>query len=188
MSDHLSLMTGPLEAEDDFNLTIVRTNRSILLGRKVRGFGMGQLVVPGGKTRYYIGEAGIALIPFNAEAAREASEETGLQIAGTELVQKGILHIADEEDTKTVRLYEAVMPSATTVTSGELEDLAWRSLDELPYKEMPDDYKFWLPHLLAGYAINAFIESDMGQIVEVKTFKQKLEPLGRMEEVPVELT
>jgi hypothetical protein len=95
MAECLSLMSGPLEAEDDFNLTVIRTDNSLLLGRKQGGFGAGQLVLPGGKTHYYIGDGGLVLSRFGPEAARDASEETGLRIASSRIAQKGILHIAD---------------------------------------------------------------------------------------------
>ena len=68
-----------------------------------------------------------------------------------------------------------------TAASSELADLAWCSVEKLPYDEMPKDYKLWLPHILAGYAVNAFFETDSGP----KIFRQKLDTLGRMEEVPI---
>lgn len=180
-------MTGPIEADDDFNLTVIRTDNSVLIGRKTRGFGEGRLVLPGGKTRYYIGDSGMALVPFQEEAARELSEETGLSITTEQLAQKGILHIADADDTRTIRVYEATVEAMSQATSTELADLGWHSLAELRYLDMPEDYALWLPHILGGYAINGFIETDANKVVAANIFRQKLEPLGRMEHVPVNL-
>lgn len=187
MSEVLPMMRGPFDAEDDFNLTVIRTAHSVLLGRKARGFGAGNLVLPGGKTRYYLG-TGMVVIPFEEEAAREALEETGLPISPSQLTQKGILHIADENDTKTVRLYEAMLPAATPATSTELSEIGWHPTDDLPYGEMPSDYKLWLPHLLAGYAVTAYLENNSDQLVAAQLFRQKLDPLERAEEVIVDPT
>lgn len=182
MAECLS-MSGPFEAKDDFNLTVVRTDSSVLMGRKTRGFGEGQLVLAGGKTRYYIRETGVAVLPFEDEAAREVGEETGISITSRRLAQKAMLYIADEQDTKIVRIYEARIPLEVPTASTELADLSWRSAEELPYEEMPDDYKLWLPHVLAGYAVTAFFETEAGAVVDASVFRQRLEPLGRLENV-----
>lgn len=187
MTESLLSMSGLLEAEDDFNLTIVHCEDSILMGRKMRGFGKGKLVLPGGKTRYSIGESGIYIIPFEEEAAREATEETGIPLIGALFEQTGVLHIADEIDTRTIRIYKTRVVARTATHSDELSDLNWHPADALPYGEMPQDYGLWLPHILAGYAVTAFFETNSDQIVDAKIFRQRLNPLERAEEVFVEL-
>ncbi len=51
----------------------------------------------------------------------------------------------------------------------------------LLHSEMLEDYKLWLPHLLAGYTVDGFIETDSDRVLEAKIFRQQLNPLGRME-------
>lgn len=187
MSETLAILHGPIEADDDFNLTVVRYGGAVLMGRKTRGYGEGKLVLPGGKTRFYIGASGMGILPFASEAAREATEETGLAVSANQMRPMGVLHVADE-DTRIVRLYEArlaIRPS--DVKSGELEDIDWIDESELQYDHMPDDYRLWLPHVLAGYAVTAFFESDGHQVVEGQVFRQRLDPLGRAELLEVQL-
>jgi ADP-ribose pyrophosphatase YjhB (NUDIX family) len=186
MTESLHMLTGPLEAEDDLNLTVIRTRDTVLMGQKTRGFGRGKRVLPGGKARYYLGEAGISLLPPDEEAAREAREETGLSLRGVQLAQRGALYITDERDSRVIKLYEGRVDAGATTSSTELADLSWEAIEALPYGEMPGDYKLWLPHVLAGYAITAFFEVDEDQeVVSAKLFRQKVEPLERMEEVAV---
>lgn len=183
MKESLSLLRGPIEADDDFNLTVIRRDQQIVMGTKQHGFGAGKLVLPGGKTRYYLGESGLHLVPFGEEAAREASEETGLPISTAQLSQTGLLVVSDEDDTKTIRIYQVHLPEHMTVSSDELADIGWQHAGRLDYDQMPGDYRLWLPHIIAGYAVQAFIYSEKGHVVESEIFRQQIDPLGRLEKV-----
>lgn len=183
MTEALSILTGPMESDEDYSLTVLRTQNSVLMGRKTRGYGMGKLVLPGGKNRWYLGETGMGFMPFADEAAREAREETGIRISTQELQQKGILHVIGEEESKVVRIYDALVEPNLATVSGELADQAWLPATELPYQEMPQDYPLWLPHVLAGYAVTAFLQTEQDELVHATVYRQQLQPLGRAEPV-----
>ncbi len=133
--------------QDTAVLCFVRDGRNILLIRKKRGLGAGKINGPGGKCDP--GET-----PFNA-AVRETQEEVG--IVPADLVLRGVLRFAFV-DGYTLKVYVFV----ATKYSGELCETAeaiplWISIDDIPFEEMWEDDRYWLPQALAGVRI----ESEM---------------------------
>lgn len=187
MAELLPASAGPLESEDSYSLTIVRGGGSIVLGRKAHGYGSGKLVLPGGKDRFYLGEYGIGLVPGRHNASREVFEETGLAIPPSALSEVGTLHIATEEDNKDVALYQATTERSKLCDSTELAEVAWHREDALPYSDMPADYSLWLPHVLSGSVVTAFLETLDERVVAGEIYRQQLSPLGRIEKLPVEV-
>lgn len=188
MAESLEIMDGPLEADDQFNLTVVRSTGSIVMGRKLRGYGKGRLVLPGGKSHYYLGSGGIAIVPGPYDASRELFEETGIDTDVRSLSQVGLLNIATEEDIKSVAIYEAHTRKVALHNTAELTDLDWYAETSLPYNEMPKDYKLWLPHILAGYAVTAYFETYNDDLVDATIYRQQQNPLSRAERLAVDVS
>lgn len=177
---------GPYELEDYFSLSVIRSAGSLVLGRKTRGYGAGKLALPGGKDHYYLSELGIGLATGPQNASREIYEEVGLDIDPQLIARVGILYVSTEDDNKDVAIYEVTCRQASLTNTDELESVNWYPEDSLPYEEMPADYKLWLPSILAGYMVTAYLETDHDEILEGKLFRQQINPLGRLEQVLVE--
>lgn len=152
---------APLDSDEMYNLNIVRACGAIVLGTKARGFGTGKSVLPGGKEQFYLSPSGIHLFPGFFGASRELSQETGLSIPDAAWKQIGNLYVLSSDDERQVQLNQAILPAKAVLQgSGELADPTWVDESNLNYDEMPSDYRLWLPHILAGYSINAFFEID----------------------------
>ena len=115
----------------------------ILLQRKAPGlFGEGRWNAPGGKM--LPGE-----LPERA-AVREMLEETGLRVSGVRF--NGILNFFLGNSKKldqTVFVFSCKKSSGKIRGSSEGE-LMWFSVDAIPYREMWQDDRLWLPLLLDG--------------------------------------
>lgn len=115
----------------------------VLLLRKAHGlFGGGKWNAPGGKL--LIGE-----LPETG-AGREMNEETGLSVSALQF--HGILNFylgeAKEID-QTVFVFSCKKSSGKMRNSREGE-LRWFPLSEIPYREMWQDDKVWLPYVIEG--------------------------------------
>lgn len=112
----------------------------LLLIRKQRGPGAGNLVAPGGKLE--------AEETPRACAIRETREEVGLRI--TALEKRGELRfVFGQEPFMFVHVF------LTRSFDGDPERTEeaipqWVDTDDLPYGEMWDDDRYWLPLLLDG--------------------------------------
>lgn len=121
----------------------------VLLGRKKRGLGTGNIVGLGGKLEH--GEDAAAA------AVREIFEESGLTVDAAELQPRGRLdyRFPHREDLSQVS-YVFVCTSWTGTPRGSDElDAVWYPVDEVPYEQMWDDARYWLPGVLAGGTVNA---------------------------------
>jgi 8-oxo-dGTP diphosphatase len=127
-------------------LCLILKDGKVLLQKKAKGkFGELKWNGPGGK----IVEGETA----EACARREILEETGLKIA--KLKGQGTLHFYNKGSKQpdfTVHVFSAGSFSGEPANMGEGE-LQWFELDSLPFKEMWDDDKFWLPHVLMGKTV-----------------------------------
>jgi hypothetical protein len=169
--DPIEFLHGPTDSDELYNLAVVTASTElggmVLLGEKTRGYGAGQLVLPGGKEHYYVGVSGVFLVP--GEVEREVREETKLAVPAGSWTPAGGLVVADEEDVlRQIDVYTVELPELYEVTdSDELQNLAWFPAHDLPYNRMPKDYGMWLRHVLAGYAIFFFLRHESGELVEV---------------------
>lgn len=118
---------------------VIRDDKTLLM-RKQEGFGAGKLNAPGGKLRE--GETPEECI------VREVFEETGLRLSS--LKKHGVLHFyfGEKDDPDWV-----VYVFSSTSFNGELKPstegpLEWVEVDRLPYDEMWEDDRHWVPLLL----------------------------------------
>jgi 8-oxo-dGTP diphosphatase len=123
--------------------------REVLLGRKRTGLGTGRIVGPGGKL-----EAG-----ESAEAAiiREIAEEVGLDVDPAVLQHRGDIryhfpHRPAWSQRSTVFVVESF---AGVVRASDELDPAWFAVDAVPYAQMWDDARRWLPGVLSGGRVDA---------------------------------
>jgi 8-oxo-dGTP pyrophosphatase MutT (NUDIX family) len=119
-----------------------RENRG-LLQRKAQGlFGEGRWNAPGGKMLRWE-------LPERA-AAREMYEETALRVSGLHF--GGILNFylgESKQLDQTVFLFVCSKSTGRMRRSSEGE-LRWFSVDAIPYRDMWEDDRVWLPLLLDG--------------------------------------
>ncbi|MGH3654917.1 MAG: 8-oxo-dGTP diphosphatase [Glutamicibacter sp.] len=116
----------------------------VLLGRKRRGFGKGNIVLPGGKIEQ--GESA------TQAAIREFSEETGLVLAPEELepaAQVNFRFPAQPAAGMECATFIARKASGQLHITEELEP-RWADPAALPLDQMWQDSPLWLPQLVAG--------------------------------------
>ena len=116
----------------------------VLLGRKKHGLGQGYFVGLGGKL-----EPGESAVDA---AVREVFEESGIVVAASDLEPRGLLtyHFPHRE-AWSQESSVFVCRTWTGEPSGSDElDPEWIALDDVPFDEMWDDARRWLPEVLAG--------------------------------------
>jgi 8-oxo-dGTP diphosphatase len=133
------------EPRDRATLVFVVRGGEILLMRKKRGLGAGKINGPGG--RLEPGEAVLAC------AVREVEEE--LRITPRELRYAGdnAFQFVDGYSIH-VSVYVATAFDGTPAETDEAAPL-WFPLDAIPYDEMWEDDRLWLPLALAGEPFTA---------------------------------
>jgi 8-oxo-dGTP diphosphatase len=128
---------------------IVRDGRVLLIHKK-RGLGAGKVNAPGGKIEP--GER-----PLEA-AIRETQEEVG--VTPHALRERGQLHF-QFVDGYSVHCVVFVADNCTGEPVETAEAVPfWRPIDEIPYGEMWEDDRHWLPQMLEGERITAYFTFD----------------------------
>ena len=127
-------------AVDPATLVFVVKEGRILLIRKKRGLGAGKINGPGG--RLEPGES------FDACAVREVREELGVTPLHLEKLGQHGFQFVDGYSTF-VHVYRAVDLAGTPVETDEAEPL-WFDLDAIPFDEMWEDDRHWLPLVIGG--------------------------------------
>ncbi len=123
--------------------------REVLLGCKLRGFGQGKFVLPGGKLEP--GESAAEA------AARELAEETGLAAAPEALQDIATIRFtfpASPASDMHCTVFRVADFSGTPRRTAELSP-AWHPVDHLPTARMWDDSPRWLIPLLRGAELDA---------------------------------
>jgi 8-oxo-dGTP diphosphatase len=141
--------------QDRAVLCFLRDHERVLLIRKKRGLGAGKINAPGGKS-----ESGEN--PREA-AIRETTEEVGL--TPIDPIHYGTLRFAfaDGYDLE-VHVYVAYAWSGHLIETDEAIPL-WTTITDIPYDEMWEDDRHWLPLVLGGDHIEAEMYFDGDRMV-----------------------
>ena len=127
-------------AADPATLVFVRRADELLLIRKKRGLGAGKINGPGG--RMEPGET-----PAEC-AVREAREELGITPRGLRWAGENRFQFVDGYSIH-VHVFAAGGFEGSVRETDEAAPL-WTPVDRIPYDEMWQDDRLWVPHLLAG--------------------------------------
>ena len=132
-------------------LCIPLNGDEVLLGMKKRGFGVGKYNGFGGKLK--LGET------VEEATLREFQEESGLCSKSEHLKKMAEIDFYfpyKPEWNQTVHVYTI---STFSGKPQETEEMAfqWFKRNEIPYHQMWDDDKYWLPLVLEGKCLNATV-------------------------------
>ena len=119
----------------------------VLLGRKKHGLGVGNFVGLGGKL-----EPGESAVDA---AVREVLEESGVVVAASDLEPRGLLSYSfphREAWSQESSVFVCRAWQGEPRGSDEL-DPEWFDLERVPYDEMWDDARRWLPSVLTGASV-----------------------------------
>jgi 8-oxo-dGTP pyrophosphatase MutT (NUDIX family) len=142
---------------------LVRGNppQEVLLGMKKTRFGAGKYNGFGGKV-----EPGETI----AQAAvRELAEEAGVTVTAADLHPVGHLTFLFPHRREWEQVVHVFCAYAWQGRPAESEEMAplWFQVNEIPYDQMWDDDRHWLPHVLAGERIQAtFVYQADNETVE----------------------
>lgn len=117
-----------------------KDNKKILLGMKKRGFGVGRWNGFGGKLN--IKET------VEQAALREVNEEIGVNLKNIEKFGIITFYEADPMPLE-VHIFKSNNFEGIPVETDEMKP-EWFDIDNIPYKKMWPDDKYWLPMLLDG--------------------------------------
>lgn len=132
------------------NLCFVLDGEQVLLIRKKRGLGAGKINGPGGKLDP--GETALE------SAIREVEEELG--IVPQKLEDRGVIRFQFTDGYSLhCAIFIARAYEGTPIETPEAIPL-WTPISAIPYHEMWEDDRHWLPQVLAGATINAWFVFD----------------------------
>jgi len=122
----------------------------VLLIRKKRGLGAGKINAPGGKLEP--GESALA------SAIREVQEEIGVTPAAIE--ERGMLHFqfADGYSLQCTVFVASEFEGEPIETAEAIP--IWFAIDEIPFDQMWEDDRHWLPGALNGRSFDAWFIFD----------------------------
>ena len=145
-------------AVDPATLAFVIRDGRILLIRKKRGLGAGKVNGPGG--RIEPGETPAA------GAAREMQEELGIRPVDLVRVGEHRFQFVDGYSTY-VHVYRASDLRGTPVETDEAVPL-WVALDAIPFDEMWEDDRLWLPLVVAGRRFSGYWIFDGDRMLDYR--------------------
>ena len=136
-------------------LMFIRDDERLLLIRKKRGHGAGRINAPGGKVEP-------DETPLQC-AVRETQEEIGVRVvAATRMAELKFVEQADEQWLGHVFL-ASQYEGAPTETS-EATPLSF-PVNAIPYDQMWEDDRLWLPHVLAGRFVRGAFLFEAGALI-----------------------
>lgn len=131
--------------EDRATLVYVLRGPSVLLIKKLRGHGCGKVNAPGGKL-----EPGESV---RACAVRELQEEVGIRARDVQYC--ATLKFLDEETGFSLEGIVFLVSQFEGTPQGTKEaDPFWCLRNSLPYEQMWEDDRYWLPHVLEGRRVS----------------------------------
>jgi len=148
----------------------IHGTQQVLLGRKLTGFGAGNVVAPGGKVE--LEESA------RQAASRELAEETSLSTPAELLMHRATVRFrfpARPASDMDCEVFTANEFSGTPRPSSEL-DARWFDVEDLPLDQMWQDADHWLPKIIHGEQFTATVvmaEDNLGvQRVEFNYWQQ----------------
>ena len=152
----------PLRDRDcsDGHATDSGSKREVLLIEKRRGLGAGWYNGPGGKCEP--GED-----PRRC-AIRETREEVGLEVHALEKAAE-LTFLLDGEIHTFCHVYRTRSVTGTP-TASEEADPEWVPVDEVPYDQMWEDDRLWLPGVLEGRSVTATFRFAGGEPLDEAAF------------------
>lgn len=128
------------QAQDPATLVFVMRGAEILLINKKTGLGKGKVNAPGGKVEP--GETP------EAGAVRECQEELGITVSNLEYCGQHRFQFVDGYSIH-VWVYRTRDFAGVPVETREAKPL-WAPVNEIPYEQMWEDDRLWLPMVIAG--------------------------------------
>ncbi len=145
-------------------LVFLIKDNSVLLAMKKRGFGEGKWNGSGGKLKD--GET------IEEAAKREVEEEIGVFIENPAKIACLNFYFAHKPDwNQQVTVYLVNKWKGEPTESEEMIP-KWFKISEVPYNQMWDDDKYWLPQVLSGSKIEADLLFDENQKTKEKIVKE----------------
>lgn len=133
------------KARDPATLVFVIDQGQILLIRKKRGLGLGKVNGPGGKLDP--GENALEC------ARRECHEELGIRVRDLECMGEHKFQFIDGYSIH-CWVFRTFSYEGVAVETDEAVPL-WTDLDDIPYEEMWEDDRMWLPMVIEGQRFSA---------------------------------
>ena len=130
-----------------------KKKKKILLAMKKRGFGKGRWNGVGGKIDLEKGDKTVL-----CSAIRETDEEIGVKIKNPEIVAVMDFHFPEVPKEKDFdQQVHVFLVKDWKGEPIETEEMApkWFNLDKIPFDQMWDDDKHWLPHVLEEKKLKA---------------------------------
>ncbi len=136
---------GTWKARDPATLVFVIEDDKVLLIRKKRGLGLGKINGPGGKLDP--GENAVDC------ARRECREELGIEVHDLECLGEHKFQFIDGYSIH-CWVFRTYRYEGEPVETEEAVPL-WTNIDQIPYEEMWEDDRLWLPMVLEGRSFSA---------------------------------
>ena len=140
-------------------LCLLERDGQVLLGMKKRGFGEGKWNGYGGKK--------LPDETIESAAKREALEESGVTI--NTLEPAGVVEFLFTHEPDIIREMHVFRVTDFAGEPHETEEMAprWFTKDQVPYGEMWDADKAWMPLVIGGQSIKArFLYDEDGQMLK----------------------
>lgn len=143
-----------------------QNNKELLLAMKKRGFGVGKWNGVGGKIDSEKGDRNIT-----DTAIRETEEEIGVKIKDLEKVAVLSFYFPYKKEwDQDVHVYLIKDWDEEPIESEEMLP-KWFKINEIPFDQMWDDDKFWLPKILEGKKLKAKFVFKQGEKITEKNIE-----------------
>ena len=147
-------------------LCILIKDKEVLLAMKKKGFGQGKWNGVGGKFDTEKGDKDII-----DTAVRETKEEIGVDVKNLEKMAVLSFYFPYKKEwNQDVHVFLVKEWQGEPSESEEMFP-KWFKADKVPFNEMWDDDKLWLPHVLEGRKIKADFTFKQGEIIDKHDIK-----------------